>query len=310
MTAYSPRFTEQISGQRSNGLVSTIARLALVIGVLYLLQHNRRRAEKAAETIRAEYSLLQASLNRIRHLETDNLQLNQYMRSCVEQVKDYVIFAMDENCCATTWNSGVLGWDWNQNELMRDEHGCWFAEVPNATFGQQYRFAICKGEERFTRVDPYARSVSNSVGNGILVDLQFDWGNDGYELPPRNEMVIYEMHIGTFNVKEPGRLSTLDEAIEKLDHLVQLGINVVEIMPCAEFAGDLSWGYNPAHVFAIEEAYGGPLALKRFVQACHARGIGVLRDVVYNHFGPSDLCLWQFDGWSENGKGGVYFYND
>ena len=202
------------------------------------------------------------------------------------------------------------GWDWNQNELMRDELGCWFAEVPKAEFGQQYRFGICKGEDRFTRVDPYARAVSNSVGNGILADLQFDWGDDGYKLPPRNELVIYEMHIGTFNVKEIGRPSTFDEAIEKLDHLVHLGINVVEIMPCAEFAGDLSWGYNPAHVFAIEEAYGGPLALKRFAQACHARGIGVLLDVVYNHFGPSDLSLWQFDGWSENGKGGIYFYND
>lgn len=202
------------------------------------------------------------------------------------------------------------GWDWNQNALMRDDQGCWFAEVSEAKFGQQYRFQLSKGEHRFSRVDPYARAVTNSIGNGILADLQFDWGDDNYMLPARNEMVIYEMHIGTFHVKEPGRPSTFDEAIEKLDHLVGLGINVVEIMPCAEFAGDLSWGYNPAHVFAIEEAYGGPLALKRFVLSCHTRGIGVILDVVYNHFGPSDLSLWQFDGWSVNGKGGIYFYND
>ncbi len=202
------------------------------------------------------------------------------------------------------------GWDWNRNEMMRDDHGCWFAEVPEANFGQQYRFEIRNGENRFTRVDPYARAVTNSVGNGILTDLAFDWGDDAFQLPPRNEMVIYEMHVGTFNVKEPGRPSNLDEAIEKLDHLVSLGVNVVEVMPCAEFAGDLSWGYNPAHIFAIEEAYGGPLAFKRFVKACHSRGLGVLLDVVYNHFGPSDLSLWQFDGWSENGKGGIYFYND
>jgi len=82
------------------------------------------------------------------------------------------------------------------------------------------------------------------------------------------------------------------------------------LMPCAEFAGDYSWGYNPAHVFAVEQAYGGPLALKRFVKAAHERGIAVIQDVVYNHFGPSDLPTWQFDGWSENGKGGIYFYND
>lgn len=201
-------------------------------------------------------------------------------------------------------------WQWNQNPMKRDDRGCWCAEVPNAQFGQQYRFEISNGEKRFTRVDPYAREVTNSVGNGIIADLSFDWEDDHYQLPPRNEMVIYEMHIGTFHVKEAGKPSTFDEVIEKLGHLVELGINVVEIMPCSEFAGDLSWGYNPAHLFAVEGAYGGPLGLKRFIRACHAHGIGVILDVVYNHFGPSDLSLWQFDGWSENGKGGIYFYND
>ena len=81
-------------------------------------------------------------------------------------------------------------------------------------------------------------------------------------------------------------------------------------MPIAEFAGDLSWGYNPRTPFAIEHTYGGPAGFKRFVKAAHARGIAVILDVVYNHFGPSDLHLWQFDGWSENGLGGIYFYND
>jgi 1,4-alpha-glucan branching enzyme len=74
-------------------------------------------------------------------------------------------------------------------------------------------------------------------------------------------------------------------------------VNVIEIMPVAEFAGDRSWGYNPAHLFAVESNYGGAQALKEFVKAAHKRGIGVLMDVVYNHFGPSDLDLWQFDGW-------------
>lgn len=67
-------------------------------------------------------------------------------------------------------------------------------------------------------------------------------------------------------------------------------------MPMAEFAGDFSWGYNPAHIFAVESAYGGPNAFPRFIKACHEHGIGVILDVVYNHFGPSDLDLWQFDG--------------
>lgn len=90
------------------GAISTVAGLLLVVSVLYLLQRNRRRAERAAETIRAEHGRLQASLDRIQRLETDNQQLDQYMRSFVEQVEDYAIFAMDEHCQATTWNNGVL----------------------------------------------------------------------------------------------------------------------------------------------------------------------------------------------------------
>ena len=81
-------------------------------------------------------------------------------------------------------------------------------------------------------------------------------------------------------------------------------------MPVAEFAGDFSWGYNPAHIFAVESAYGGPDGFKEFVKEAHRAGIAVILDVVYNHFGPSDLDLWRFDGWSENDKGGIYFYND
>jgi 1,4-alpha-glucan branching enzyme len=105
-------------------------------------------------------------------------------------------------------------------------------------------------------------------------------------------------------------VANFDAAIAKLDHLQKLGINVVEVMPVTEFAGDISWGYNPAHLFAVESAYGGPDGFYRFVRECHRRGIGVVLDVVYNHLGPSDLDLWQFDGWEENDAGGIYFYND
>lgn len=81
-------------------------------------------------------------------------------------------------------------------------------------------------------------------------------------------------------------------------------------MPIAEFPRDFSWGYNPAHPFAVESIYGGPDGFKRFVKAAHEHGIAVIVDVVYNHFGPTDMDLWQFDGWQENEQGGIYFYND
>jgi len=152
--------------------------------------------------------------------------------------------------------------------------------------------------------------VTNSVGHGIIYDHgAFDWEGDDFHLAGHHELVIYELHIGSFYTRTD-EVGTLELAMDKFDHLVRLGVNVVQVMPIAEFAGDYSWGYNPAHIFAVESAYGGPDAFKTFVKEAHRRGLAVVLDVVYNHFGPSDLDLWQFDGWSENDKGGIYFYND
>ncbi len=99
---------------------------------------------------------------------------------------------------------------------------------------------------------------------------------------PLADAVIYEMHAGTFT---PG--GTFDSAIERLDHLVALGITHVEVMPVAHFSGSRGWGYDGVDLYAPHTAYGGPEALKRFVDACHGRGLRVLLDVVYNHLGPS-----------------------
>ena len=153
------------------------------------------------------------------------------------------------------------------------------------------------------------KEMVNSVGNSILMDpSDFALTDQSFQIDNWNELVIYEMHLGTFPGGSPP--DTFDQAITRLDHLVELGINAVELMPINEFAGGLSWGYNPGHVFAVEEAYGGLRGLQRFVNACHERGIAVLLDVVYNHLGPSDLGIWRFDGWSQGDWGGVYFYND
>ena len=201
-------------------------------------------------------------------------------------------------------------WQDGKTSLEREDHGRWSVFVPGAKAGQEYKYRIRNGDQVLDRIDPYAREVTNSVGNAIIHDPQFDWGPDDFQPHPFNELVIYEMHIGTFHGQTDETPGGFREAIERLEHLTNLGVNAVEIMPIAEFAGDWSWGYNPAHIFAIEQAYGGPRAFKEFVKAAHAAGIMVIMDVVYNHFGPSDLDLWQFDGWSENGLGGIYFYND
>ena len=203
------------------------------------------------------------------------------------------------------------GWNETSIPLSSEKNGYWSTHVLEAKVGDEYRYMIHGPESSFSRIDPYARKVTNSAGNTIIYDLNaFDWGNDAFTIPSWNELIIYEMHIGTFNVKEKGHPGTLYSAIERLPYLRELGINAVEVMPIMEFAGDFSWGYNPSHPFAIASIYGGPDAFKRFVKASHEQGIAVIADVVYNHFGPSDLDLWRFDGWSENDKGGIYFYND
>ena len=107
-----------------------------------------------------------------------------------------------------------------------------------------------------------------------------------------------------------GRPGTLDGVRRRLGYLRELGVGAIQLMPPFEFAGERSWGYNPAYPFAVESSYGDPDDLKALVRAAHEAGIAVILDVVYNHLGPSDLDLWQFDGWSEHGKGGIYFYED
>lgn len=106
----------------------------------------------------------------------------------------------------------------------------------------------------------------------------------GYSTPPWNELVIYELHIGSF-VFDPAsahKRESFASAIGKLDYLRDLGINAIEVMALAEFDGDISWGYNPAYIFAIEDEYGGPDGFRNFVIEAHNRGIAVIIDVVYN----------------------------
>lgn len=203
------------------------------------------------------------------------------------------------------------GWSDTANPLNSESNGYWYTDVAGAKSGDQYKYLVVNGDMRMDRIDPYARQVTNSVGNGVIYDpASYDWEGDNFQLPPHNELVIYELHIGSFFVKSGDKPGDFEVALEKLDYLKRLGINVIQIMPIAEFAGDYSWGYNPAHIFAVESAYGGPAAFKNFIKEAHRRGMAVVLDVVFNHFGPSDLDIWRFDGWHENEKGGIYFYND
>ena len=203
--------------------------------------------------------------------------------------------------------------DWRDglNALEHEENGYWGGNVLNAKVGDEYKYVLDTALGKLHRNDPYAKQMTNSIGNSIIYDSNaFDWSDDNFQMPSWNNLIIYELHAGTFNVKEAGKPGDFYGVIEKLDYLKELGINSIEVMPPFEFPGDFSWGYNPAYPFSIESVYGGADAFKALVKAAHKRGIAVILDVVYNHFGPSDMDIWQFDGWNENNMGGIYFYND
>jgi 1,4-alpha-glucan branching enzyme len=203
-------------------------------------------------------------------------------------------------------------WDSRRHRMEREDNGWWYADIPEARPHHEYRYLLTTPAGELSRIDPYAREVTDSAGNGVIHDPGFDWEEDDCRISPWNELVLYELHVGTFHDRHPGddRPGTFQTATEQLGHLQDLGINAIEIMPVAEFPGGRSWGYDPAQIFAVESSYGGPAALKSFIQQRHRRGIAVILDVVYNHLGPQDVHLWRFDGWSENDGGGIYFFND
>lgn len=200
-------------------------------------------------------------------------------------------------------------WSDNDHEMTHEDNGYWGLNIATAKAGQQYKFILHTPSGILYKNDPYAKEVTSSAGNSIIVDPHFEWTDEDFKMPAWNELVIYEMHVGTFNAKE-GKPGTFDDVRERLPYLKALGINAIEIMPPTEFPGGYSWGYNPSHPFALESDYGGVQSFKQLVNAAHAQGIAVIMDVVYNHFGPGDLDLWQFDGWKEGDKGGIYFYQD
>ena len=202
-------------------------------------------------------------------------------------------------------------WKDNVHLLDYEENGYWCGNVPKAKVGDEYKFSLDTPYGKLKRNDPYAKQMTNSIGNSIVYDSDgFDWGDDNFQISTWDNLVIYELHVGTFNVKEEGKPGDFYGVIEKLDYLKILGINAIEIMPPFEFPGDFSWGYNPAYPFSIESVYGGADAFKMLVKTAHEKGIAIILDVVYNHFGPTDMDMWQFDGWNEDGMGGIYFYND
>jgi 1,4-alpha-glucan branching enzyme len=146
-------------------------------------------------------------------------------------------------------------WDAARHPMQAEENGYWYGDVPEARIGDQYKFLLGTARGDIPRIDPYAREVTSSVGNAVVHDPDFDWEGDDFQLAPWNELVIYELHVGTFSDREGGNQPGEFQSVSaRLGHLKKLGVNAIQIMPVGEFAGERSWGYNPAHIFAVENS--------------------------------------------------------
>jgi maltooligosyltrehalose trehalohydrolase len=179
--------------------------------------------------------------------------------------------------------------DGSTHAMTRDDAGWWRTEVADARAGAAYAFLL--DDDPTPLPDPRSRRQPNGVhGTSRVYDQDgFIWTDrawTGRQLPGS---VLYELHIGTFTPD-----GTFSSAIERLDHLVALGVDLVEVLPVNAVDGPRNWGYDGVGWYAVTENYGGPDSFKRFVDACHARRMGVVLDVVYNHLGPSGAYLDRF----------------
>ena len=172
-----------------------------------------------------------------------------------------------------------------EHPMEREDGGWWRADAT----GDRYAFLL--GDDTTALPDPRSlwqpdgvHAASRTYDHGT-----FAWTDDAWSGRALEGSVLYELHIGTFT---PG--GTFDAAIERLDHLVDLGVDIVEVLPVNAFDGPRGWGYDGVLWGAVHEPYGGPDGFKRLVDACHARGLGVALDVVYNHLGPSGAYLDRF----------------
>jgi maltooligosyltrehalose trehalohydrolase len=164
-------------------------------------------------------------------------------------------------------------------DMVAAPGGWWTASVPDAAADARYGFRLDDGE---LLADPRSpRQPDGPDGLSQRYDQAgFRWSDGSWPGRTLPGSVIYELHVGTFTAE-----GTFDAAIRRLDYLRDLGVSLIELMPVASFPGTHGWGYDGISLWAVHEPYGGPDGLKRFVDACHARGLGVLLDVVYNHVG-------------------------
>ena len=171
--------------------------------------------------------------------------------------------------------------------LTLEGKGYWSADIHGARPGDRYAFLL---DGEILRPDPASRYQPESVhAPSEVVDTAFPWSDGSWGGLPLEDLIFYEIHPGTFTPE-----GTLRAIIPRLDELAATGITCLSLMPAAQFPGGRNWGYDGVLPFAVQNTYGGPRALRELVDACHARGLAVVLDVVYNHLGPEGNYLADF----------------
>ncbi|MBN1960679.1 MAG: malto-oligosyltrehalose trehalohydrolase, partial [Deltaproteobacteria bacterium] len=176
-----------------------------------------------------------------------------------------------------------------QSELMqKNNENIFTIDISDINIGDDYKYIINNQQER---PDPVSRWQPYGVhGASRVVDADsYNWSDKEWRGIPLNDLIIYELHIGTFT-KE----GTFAATIDRLHYIKELGITAVEIMPVAEFPGGRNWGYDGVHLYAPQSTYGGPEGFKQLIDACHKQGLAVILDVVYNHLGPEGNYLNEY----------------
>jgi maltooligosyltrehalose trehalohydrolase len=158
--------------------------------------------------------------------------------------------------------------------------------------GTRYRYLL---DDDLARPDPASRHQPEGVHGASAIDDpgSFPWSDAGFRGHALGDLVIYELHVGTFSTA-----GTFEGVISHLPYLVDLGVTAIELMPIAEFPGSRNWGYDGVYLYAPQSTYGGPLGLRRLIDACHRHGLSVLLDVVYNHFGPEGNYVGDYGPYS------------
>lgn len=188
---------------------------------------------------------------------------------------------------AKTVKVNLLSPEKKEINMERDEWGYWKTAVEGLPEGATYKFQL---DDKPPLPDPASRfQPEGPHGPSAVVATGYDWADQQWQGLDQHELIIYELHVGTFS-----QAGTFAGVEEKLDYLLELGINAIEIMPVAQFPGNRNWGYDGVSLFATQNSYGGPDALKKLINACHKKGIAVILDVVYNHLGPEGNYLSQY----------------